>query len=191
VTATDGDRASGDGTVYVEKLWRLFDRVMIYSVDDRALASAAARNLTSTQFDGLRFLARHPDCTIGDIAQGLVVSYPAATRLVSRLENRGLVTRAHAETDQRVVQVALTDSGTQAERSTRARRAALLNRILEALPDSRRRTLVTSLERLLVAALNDRRLIEAICLRCGADHDPDCLVNRAYINLTGESIAAV
>jgi DNA-binding MarR family transcriptional regulator len=191
VTASESERVSGDGAAYVEKLWLMFDRLLVHSVAERALSSAAAKDLTATQFDGLRFLARHPHCTIGDIAGGLVVSYPAATRLVSRLEKRGLAARTPAQTDHRVVNVALTELGSQAERSTRARRAALLNRVMENLPDSRRRSLVSNLERFLSSTLTDRRLITTVCLRCGTDHDDNCLVNRANIALTGSPLSPI
>jgi len=189
VSASEAERFSGDGAAYVEKMWLLFDRVMMRGVDERALASAAAKDLTATQFDALRFLARHPGCTVGDVASGLVVSYPAATRLITRLEKRGLASRAVGRPDRRVVCVALTDSGTQTERSTRAKRAALLNKVMENLPASRRRSLVASLERFLAAALTDRRLVQAVCLHCGTDHDDGCVVSRAYLALTGEPIS--
>jgi len=189
VTASDGDRFSGDIVLHVEKLWQLFDRVMTHEVDKRALAAAAAKDLTPTQFDGLRFVSRHPDCTIGDVASGLVISYPAATRLVSRLEKRGLASRVPAQSDHRVVYVTLTDFGTQAERSARAKRVALLGKAMENLPQPRRRSLVLSLERFVAATLTDRRLILAVCLHCGTDHDDGCVVNRAYLALTGDSLS--
>ena len=190
MTASDAAQASPNGTVYLDKLAQLFSRVIADGVTGRALASGAARGLTWAQFDGLRYLGRHSDSSVGDIAGGLGISYPAASRLVKRLEKRGLARRRAADDDKRVVQVALTELGAQLERGTRARRLGLLDRLFDNLSDSRRRALVTDLERFLAAALADRRLCASVCLRCGTDHDPGCVVNRAHIALTGDPISA-
>lgn len=191
MTASEGERHSGDGTTYADKLAQLFNRAMTHGITERALSSGAAKGLTRTQFDGLRFLARHPNCSVGELAAGLAVSYPAATRLMNRLEKRGMAARAPSEGDGRVVQVALTELGAQVERSVRAKRTGLLAKVIENLSDSRRRSLVSDLERFLCTALTDERTVAAVCLRCGTDHDPGCLVNRAHIALTGSPISQV
>jgi DNA-binding MarR family transcriptional regulator len=191
VTTGEGERSSGDGTAYADRLAHLFNRVITHGITGRALSSGLAKGLTPTQFDGLRFLARHPNCAIGGIADGMDVSYPAATRLVHRLEKRGLAVRAPSKADGRVVEVTLTELGAQVERSARAKRAGLLAKVIHSLSDARRRALVSDLERFLSAALTDERMVAAACLHCGTDHDPACPVNRAHIALTGSPIPQV
>jgi DNA-binding MarR family transcriptional regulator len=47
----------------------------------------------------------------GDIAERMIERDPDVTRLVDRLETRGLVTRTRSRQDRRVVEVSITDKG--------------------------------------------------------------------------------
>lgn len=54
--------------------------------------------------------------TIGELAQRLFIQHHSAVELVKRLEQTGLITRAHGEEDRRQVLVQLTASGEAALR---------------------------------------------------------------------------
>ena len=66
------------------------------------------------EFDVLLFLRSHAReaVRIGALLEAVPLSQPALSRLVARLEARGLLTRREAEDDARAVVVYLTDSGT-------------------------------------------------------------------------------
>lgn len=70
-------------------------------------------SLTPTQYNVLRILrGSHPETlTCGDIGSRMVTPDPDVTRLLDRLEKRGLVTRARDRTDRRVVRGGITDEG--------------------------------------------------------------------------------
>jgi DNA-binding MarR family transcriptional regulator len=69
--------------------------------------------LTLHQYNVLRILrGSHPTpLPSGEIASRMVTRDPDITRLVDRLERRGLVTRIRGRRDRRVVEVGITDKG--------------------------------------------------------------------------------
>lgn len=69
--------------------------------------------LTNNQYNVLRILrGSHPaPLTCGDISERMIARDPDITRLIDRLETRGLVARARGRHDRRVVQVGITKAG--------------------------------------------------------------------------------
>lgn len=107
-------------------LWRTYDRLR--AVEDECFA---AFDLTAQQYNLLRLLraARTPapTQTLGD---RLVSRAPDVTRMLDKLEQRELVTRARSAKDRRAVLVAITGAG-----------RTLLDRIAGPLRDCHRRQL--------------------------------------------------
>ena len=75
---------------------------------------SGACGLAINEFDVLLFLRSHAHeaVRIGTLLDAVPLSQPALSRLVARLEARGLLARSEAEDDARAVVVRLTDSGT-------------------------------------------------------------------------------
>jgi DNA-binding MarR family transcriptional regulator len=89
-------------------LWRTYDRLR--AVEDELFARW---DLTAQQYNALRLLrGRHPDRlpTLA-LAGRLVSRAPDVTRLLDRLEERGLIHRVRPPQNRRVVEVGLTESG--------------------------------------------------------------------------------
>ncbi|HVA48650.1 MAG TPA: MarR family transcriptional regulator [Pirellulales bacterium] len=89
-------------------LWRTYDRL-------KAIEEAlfGEYGLTAQQYNALRLLrAEHPD-SLPTLAIGsrLISRAPDITRLLDKLEERGLVSRRRDATNRRVVNVAITDAG--------------------------------------------------------------------------------
>jgi DNA-binding MarR family transcriptional regulator len=108
-------------------LWRTYDRLRALEDD-----LFAAFELTAQQYNVLRLLkASRPDPvpTLA-LADRLVSRAPDITRMIDRLEERGLVTRERLPEDRRVVRVSVTDRG-----------LALLTEIAAPLADCHRRQL--------------------------------------------------
>ena len=72
--------------------------------------SRRARSLTPRQREVLTLLSGRTQWSVGEIATALGVSSAAATKAVTRLENRGVVTRSENKVDHRRVDVCLTDA---------------------------------------------------------------------------------
>jgi DNA-binding MarR family transcriptional regulator len=71
----------------------------------------AKGNVSFPQYLLLGFLTQHKQLTMTEIAQRMGHTTAAATGLVDRLENLGLVSRAHASEDRRKVEVQPTAEG--------------------------------------------------------------------------------
>jgi DNA-binding MarR family transcriptional regulator len=69
--------------------------------------------LTNTQYNVLRILrGSHPTAlACSDIAERMIERDPDITRLIDRLETRGLVSRSRSRRDRRVIEVGITDKG--------------------------------------------------------------------------------
>ena len=70
--------------------------------------------LAINEFDVLLYLRSHAsgEVRIGALLEAVALSQPALSRLVARLEARGLLARSEAADDGRAVIVGLTESGT-------------------------------------------------------------------------------
>lgn len=89
-------------------LWRTYDRLR--ALEDELFAGF---NLTPQQYNALRLLrADHPDPvpTLA-LADRLVSRAPDITRMIDKLEQRGLITRTRKAGDRRSVLVAMTPAG--------------------------------------------------------------------------------
>jgi DNA-binding MarR family transcriptional regulator len=89
-------------------LWRTYDRLRM--LEDELFAR---HELTAQQYNALRLLrAEHPETLPTLMLAGKLVSHaPDITRLVDRLEERGLVARQRMPDNRRVVQVGITEAG--------------------------------------------------------------------------------
>lgn len=74
-----------------------------------------AANLSQSQYNVLRILrgAGEDGLPCGEISQRMVRRDPDLTRLLDKLEARGLVSRSRGTTDRRVVRATITDEGTR------------------------------------------------------------------------------
>lgn len=79
-----------------------------------------ALGLTATQYNVLRILrgAGAAGLSCGDVAGRMITRDPDLTRLLDRLEGRGLVTRARDGEDRRVVVTRITGEGPRGTRSS-------------------------------------------------------------------------
>ncbi|MBE3583297.1 MAG: MarR family transcriptional regulator [Limnochordaceae bacterium] len=146
----------------------------------RAALTQALAGLSPAQFRALLYMRRHPNVTVGQVAGGLGISYPATTKLVRRLVQQGWVNRQPQPTDRREVVVDLTEAGRRRlEQATRAR-LQVLEQMLEPLGSVRQGELWRAVGELLEAALQVLPDRQAVCLACGEEARPqDCPLLRA------------
>lgn len=98
--------------------------------------------LTLGQFAVLRALSARERMTMGELADVLGVSYAAATGIVDRLENSGIIQRNRSHRDRRMVWVELSAKGTELTRQMRENRRVYLQTIMGRLSESDLATLV-------------------------------------------------
>lgn len=78
------------------------------------MRSGRAAGMSIAQFRLLLFVRRNPGSGLSALADHMGTSLPAASQLVERLVNAGLVTREQDPQERRRVQLRLTDAGTAA-----------------------------------------------------------------------------
>jgi DNA-binding MarR family transcriptional regulator len=124
-------------------LWRTYDRLK--ALEDELFGRY---DLTAQQYNALRLLrAVHPQTLPTLAVQARLVSRaPDITRLLDRLEARGLVTRDRSQANRRVVQVGITPAGLDLLEELAGPLAECHRRQLGHLPAGRLHKLVRLLE---------------------------------------------
>ncbi len=121
-------------------LWRWL-RHMSYSIREG--------EATVQQFWLLHQLRSRGALSVGEVASALGVSQSSATIASKRLEVAGLVTRQRRSTDERVVEIRLTDAGCDKVESWRQRRRDAVAELLEPLDQAEREELARLVARVL------------------------------------------
>jgi DNA-binding MarR family transcriptional regulator len=115
------------------------ERIVVGAVGltTRSLASAdAGFELTFPQWRAILVLGEHDDgARIGEVAARVGGTLPATSRLLRRLERRGLTTLAVDERDRRATRARLSDRGQAVRAAILEHRRATLREVAAALPD--------------------------------------------------------
>ncbi len=106
---------------------------------------AGMREVTLPQGRALRVIASSQGCTMGALAKSLHVTLGAATGLVDRLIQQGLVQRQSDPDDRRIVRVRLTRAGRRAHTAVEEGARRRLSEALEKLSPEQRTRLVEAL----------------------------------------------
>jgi DNA-binding MarR family transcriptional regulator len=101
----------------------------------------AESGLSDTQVAALAVLDRRTAMTPGELAEHEKVQPPSMTRVITALEERGLVRRAPHPTDRRQVVLSVTEEGASLVNQFRGRRDAWLAMRLRELTPQERATL--------------------------------------------------
>jgi DNA-binding MarR family transcriptional regulator len=113
-------------------------RIAVMRLARRLRAERSDSGLTLTQTSALSALERLGPCTPGELASNERVQPPSMTRVLSVLEERGLITRVPHPTDRRQVLVAVTETAREMLREDRRRREAwLVDHLAGLTPDER------------------------------------------------------
>lgn len=176
---------------YEQMLADLFSETVLKTLTLRLIEETCEVELTHSQYQALRYLYSHGRCTVGHIAEGLSISYPASTKLVGRLAGKELVTRTEGVSDRRQAEVDLTAHGRAVITELRRARQERFETVLKRLSPADRTALVRGLELFVVAAVQDEGVNNDICLRCGTDRLDACPVNTAHLEILGPSLDSV
>lgn len=131
-----------------ESLGWLLKRVMANLVHqgDRRMTPLG---LTHAQWSPLLRLRLSGPAPAATLAAEMDIDAGAATRLLDRLEAKGLVQRERASHDRRVVMVSLTEAGAQATAGVPTVLAEIFNDFLAGFSEAECRSLISMLQRLL------------------------------------------
>jgi DNA-binding MarR family transcriptional regulator len=111
-------------------------RVSVARLARRLRQEGSPKDTTPSQFTAMSTLDRLGPLTLGELAAVERVKPPTMTRIVSALEERGLVSKDADPVDGRLVRVGLTAAGRKAYDESRRRRDEWLHKRLATLnPD--------------------------------------------------------
>jgi DNA-binding MarR family transcriptional regulator len=113
--------------------------------------------LTMPQFRALRYLRAAPR-TQSELVELIDLSPAGVSRVVDRLQDRGLIVASRREADRRIVEVRLTDAGRQALEDVEPLRDTLVERAVERISPQERARITRAL-RELVAAVSSADLV--------------------------------
>jgi len=108
--------------------------------------------LSHSQLATLMRLHHAGSCPVSGIGLDLHVSAAAASQIVDRLVQQGLLRREQDDHDRRIRRVTLTPLGHEVVRQAIESRVAWIRQLVAALEPDRQRTIVESLDRLTLAA---------------------------------------
>ncbi|WP_342130476.1 MarR family winged helix-turn-helix transcriptional regulator [Hydrogenophaga sp. OTU3427] len=131
-----------------ESVGYLMKRVML-SLGQQIDKRLAAYDLTTAQWNPLMYLKKNGRSTVAELARWQVSDAGAMTRLLDRLEKKGLCKRERSLEDRRVVHVELTEEGAKALEHVPAMLSEVLNHHLAGFDDTELQTLVKLLRRMI------------------------------------------
>lgn len=115
-------------TELIEPLEALIFQVIGLTVT--AIAAITTSDMTLTQWRAISVLDTQGSCSVTALAQTLGVSMPSASRLITRLKDRGLVKAEPDPTNRRILVVQLTDRGHALRREVLTTRRTLMKAAL-------------------------------------------------------------
>lgn len=163
----------------IDKDIGLFVAVIGELLSQDLLDEICDEQITVGQARCLCFIMAHENVTVGDISRGLGISYPAATKNISRLVEKGLVSRRANQTDRRNIFVEVTDQGKELTAKIKPEKLRRLGALLDKVAPDGLRSLRKGIEAFLSAAVADGEFVEHICLHCGREHVEHCILSTA------------
>ncbi len=133
--------------------------------------------LSLPQFHLLKLIAMNGSHKVGEVAQFLGVSAPAATKNIDKLEGLGLVARIRSTGDRRAKILASSRKGRQLVKRYEALKEQRLEPVLDGFSAKDLRQLTRLLERFSLLLIKQQDSGEGLCLRCSAYYDDICPVN--------------
>ena len=110
------------------------------------------KGLSMSQLGALLHLFRGGSCSVSDIGDNLGVTNAAASQMLERLVQQGLILRKEDPEDRRVKQVVLTDKGREILQESIAARQVWLENLGQTLSEAEREQITAALEVLIEKA---------------------------------------
>jgi MarR family transcriptional regulator, organic hydroperoxide resistance regulator len=131
-----------------EHLGRSLKRVMAARRRMRARETRRPGELSDAQYSLLFGLRQEGGLSLGELADAVELSPPAATEMLDSLASQGLVLRTRSESDRRVVLTSLTERGHELVEDRRARFEPLWRGALSEFSDEQLLSAAAVLDRL-------------------------------------------
>lgn len=152
----------------------IFSSAIREILETSLLREATPLPLSQTQFQLLKLMAINGRHQIGDVAQFLGVSAPAATKNIDKLERLGLVRRSPLEGDRRATMLSVSLQGRKLVRRYEELKTDRLAPILESFTPEEISRFTTMLRRFAVSLYETAKPSNGACLKCSAYIEEGC-----------------
>jgi DNA-binding MarR family transcriptional regulator len=166
----------------------IFSSVVQEVLEAKYLNEASTHPLSVPQFHLLKLIAINGKHQVGEVAEFLGVSSPAASKNIDKLEGLGLVTRCPSEGDRRATLLSASPKGRRLVRRYEDIKASRLAPVLNKFRPDDLQQFTKLLERFSVLLYQQESSDEGFCLRCAAYTDDDCPLGQVLGNCTYEKI---
>ncbi len=133
--------------------------------------------LTLPQFHLLKLVSLNGSHQVGEVAQFLGVSPPAATKNIDKLEGLGLLARSPSTDDRRATLLASSRKGRRLVKRYEALKEERLEPVLDSFSDTELAQFTRLLERFSLQLISQEDSGEGLCMRCSAYYDEACPVD--------------
>lgn len=181
--AGNGDAENpASGPVMDTDLFRLIRYSHIFAsavrevLETKLIKKASPLPLTISQFHILKVMALNGQHQVGELADFLGVSAPAATKNIDKLQRLGLVVRSPSTGDRRVTWLSVSRAGRRLVHKYEKIKAARLAPVLEKFRPEEIDQLSSLLQRFSVSLLEHEESRRGFCLRCSAYIESGCPV---------------
>jgi DNA-binding MarR family transcriptional regulator len=176
----DSGRAPGNGNLQLLRSSHIFASAVREVLELKLVREASPVPLTLSQFHLLKLMHLNGRHQVGQVADFLGVSSPAATKNIDKLEAHGLVVRAPSKGDRRATLLSVSPKGRRLVRRYEALKAQRLAPVLAKFQPRELEQLTDLLERFSLSLLEKELAGEGdgVCLRCDAYVQAGCSVGR-------------
>lgn len=166
----------------------IFSAVVREVLEARYIADVSEDPLTLHQFHVLLLMNLNGHHKVGEIADFLGVSSPAATKNIDKLERLGLVTRQASRHDRRVTLLSASPRGRRLVGEYEELKTRRLGPILARFDPDEIDRLVDLMQSLSVLLFEKEGAEEEFCLRCAAYGEENCPIGHVLGNCPYQKI---
>jgi DNA-binding MarR family transcriptional regulator len=176
---------NGNGNGQAGEMYRLLRYSHIFSsavremLESKVLQQVSQEPLSISQFHLLKLMMLNGQHQVGQVADFLGVSPPAATKNIDKLEGLGLLVRTPDKGDRRATLLSVTPKGRRLVKKFEEKKAERLEPVVQGFDKEEIDEFSRMLERFSVSLLDLDPSNEGACLRCSAYLEAHCPVGRA------------
>jgi len=149
-------------------------------LEEKILDEVSPSPLSLSQFHLLKLIALNGKHQVGEVADFLGVSPPAATKNIDKLERLGLVSRLPSPGDRRATLLSPSAKGKRLVRKYEATKEERLTPVLAGFSHDELQQLARLMERFSLRLLDSEGADDGLCFRCSAYYEENCPVNHLH-----------
>ena len=173
---TGQDGADSQDLFNLQRFAHIFSAAVQEILEVKLLREVSADPLSLSQFHLLKLISLNGQHKVGQVADFLGVSAPAASKNIDKLERLGLASREQSKGDRRATLLASSPKGRLLVERYEALKARRLQPVLQEFTTEELRQLTRLLERFSLTLIEADDSRDGLCFRCSAYFDDNCPV---------------